>query len=259
MELIIKNNKYEATLVTDDNKRISIDLRYYPFEMEKYKTSIYMFGNIYDIFKMDKFNNFESCIAGLSLLGGIPKFKVNNTIKSYGGWTNTNWFDLNSVFPEKLCKQMKEQIRVGKFITQEITYECDNEFDILRATIFHFLTKKGKIKKCKKCGRYFMTTTRSDIEYCDRLIDNSNITCKQNNEKEAKISYRADEIIRKKESIATQLSNYNDIYRGDFLAEFAKTKERYKDYKDNEKSRENLIKWLKNNTAKKIIERGGVK
>lgn len=45
---------------------------------------------------------------------------------------------------------------------------------------FFFMAKNNLlIKKCCNCGLYFLPTYRSDTEYCDRIIEGSDKTCKE--------------------------------------------------------------------------------
>ena len=51
--------------------------------------------------------------------------------------------------------------------------------DLIALELFHTVTEKLPIKKCRCCGEYFVPSGRSDSEYCSRISLGENKRCAQ--------------------------------------------------------------------------------
>lgn len=137
----------------------------------------------------------------------------------------------------------KENNRYG---IQEI-YEIDNFYNLLFLELYFILQGKTYLKKCKNCGKYFLTTN-SAVIYCDNVFAD-NKTCREigaskvftkNLEKdEAYNLYR--KVYKKKQALAKSKG-------GTFEIEYNLFKNQGKDkknaYKLKEISKEEFMKWL---------------
>lgn len=129
-----------------------------------------------------------------------------------------------------------------------INYEINNFYNLLFLELYFILQEKTYLKKCKNCGKYFLTTN-SAVIYCDNVFED-NKTCREigankvftkNLEKdEAYNLYR--KIYKKKQALAKSKG-------GNFEIEYNMFKYQGKDkktaYKLKEISKEEFIKWLK--------------
>lgn len=136
----------------------------------------------------------------------------------------------------------------NRYGVQEI-YEIDNFYNLLFLELYFILQEKTYLKKCKNCGKYFLTTN-SAVIYCDNRFED-NKTCREigaskvftkNLEKdEAYNLYR--KVYKKKQALAKSKG-------GSFEIEYNKFKHQGKDkknaYKLKEITKEEFVKWLNN-------------
>lgn len=126
-------------------------------------------------------------------------------------------------------------------------YEIDNFYNLLFLELCFILQEKTYLKKCKNCGKYFLTIN-SAVIYCDNVFED-NKTCREigankvfskNLERdEAYNLYR--KVYKKKQALAKSKG-------GNFEIEYNLFKNQGKDkknaYKLKEISKEEFIKWI---------------
>ena len=134
----------------------------------------------------------------------------------------------------------------NRYGIQEI-YEIDNFYNLLFLELYFILQEKTYLKKCKNCGKYFLTIN-SAVIYCDNVFTD-NKTCREigaskvftkNLEKdEAYNLYR--KVYKKKQALAKSKG-------GSFEIEYNKFKYQVKDnknaYKLKEITQDEFIKWI---------------
>ena len=154
--------------------------------------------------------------------------------------------DTSKMTEKQLIKVLKDKEN-NRYGIQEI-YEINNFYNLLFLELYFILQEKTYLKKCKNCGKYFLTTN-SAVIYCDNVFED-NKTCREigankvftkNLEKdEAYNLYR--KIYKKKQALAKSKG-------GNFEIEYNMFKYQGKDkktaYKLKEISKEEFIKWLK--------------
>ena len=63
--------------------------------------------------------------------------------------------------------------------THAVTVQHGNIYDICNFMIYQYLKNNLELRSCKYCGNYFAVKRTSKAEYCNRLIEGSEKTCKQ--------------------------------------------------------------------------------
>lgn len=79
---------------------------------------------------------------------------------------------------KELIKEMKSK-KNNKYDICDIkeVYEIDNFYNLLFLELYWILQEKTYLKKCKNCGKYFITSNSSVI-YCDNVYED-NKTCRE--------------------------------------------------------------------------------
>ena len=153
--------------------------------------------------------------------------------------------DTSKITETELIRIIKDKDN-NRYGIQEI-YKIDNFYNLLFLELCFILQEKTYLKKCKNCGKYFLTTN-SAVIYCDNVFED-NKTCREigaskvftkNLEKdEAYNLYR--KVYKKKQALAKSKG-------GTFEIEYNLFKNQGKDkknaYKLKEISKEEFIKWL---------------
>jgi len=137
---------------------------------------------------------------------------------------------------------------------------CYQLLDYVWATLYSAFDQGSVIKKCKHCGKYFISKNRTDEKYC-RFINDRGKTC-------------AEEVIRITQKLAKNKlinrlhkQNYDRLYKriltsnkyksDKCMEEFKEYKEGYrkqkKAFKEGRISEAVMIEWLKNNGGKKNV------
>ncbi len=137
---------------------------------------------------------------------------------------------------------------------------CHHVLDYVWATLYSAFDQGRVIKKCKHCGKYFISKNRTDEKYC-RFINDRGKTC-------------AEEVIRITQKLAKNKlinrlhkQNYDRLYKRTLtsnkyksdkcMEEFKEYKEGYrkqkKAFKEGRISEAVMIEWLKNNGGKKNV------
>ena len=140
--------------------------------------------------------------------------------------------------------QDKENNRYG---IQEI-YEIDNFYNLLFLELYFILQERTYLKKCKNCGKYFLTTN-SAVIYCNNVYE-ANKTCREigaskvfskNLEKdEAYGLYR--KVYKKKQALAKSKGGSFEIEYNMFKY---KGKDKKNAYKLKEITKKEFMDWLK--------------
>lgn len=153
--------------------------------------------------------------------------------------------DTSKITETELIRIIKDKDN-NRYGIQEIN-KIDNFYNLLFLELYFILQEKTYLKKCKNCGKYFLTTN-STVIYCDNVFE-ENKTCREigaskvftkNLEKdEAYNLYR--KVYKKKQALAKSKG-------GTFEIEYNLFKNQGKDkknaYKLKEISKEEFIKWL---------------
>ncbi|MBQ9657581.1 MAG: hypothetical protein IJV31_02295 [Clostridia bacterium] len=153
--------------------------------------------------------------------------------------------DTSKITEKELIRRIKDKDN-NRYGIQEI-YQIHNFYNLLFLELYFILQEKIYLKKCKNCGKYFLTTN-SAVIYCDNMFED-NKTCREigaskvftkNLEKdEAYNLYR--KVYKKKQALAKSKG-------GSFEIEYNLFKNQGKDkknaYKLKEISKEEFMKWL---------------
>lgn len=86
---------------------------------------------------------------------------------------------LNKVTSKMTEKELIQTIKDkdnNRYGIQEI-YEIDNFYNLLFLELYFILQEKTYLKKCKNCGKYFLTTN-SAVIYCDNIFSDDK-TCRE--------------------------------------------------------------------------------
>ena len=249
------------TLLTEKERKEILALN--PNEMEeldnkmealysKYQKEFKSFKNqIIDIFEDCLFNEKKE-LKDLSPLEKLYIFVNTKNVEEYP-ILKYNEFnkvikinkDTSKITEKELIQIIKDKDN-NRYGIQEI-YEIDNFYNLLFLELCFILQEKTYLKKCKNCGKYFLTTN-SAVIYCDNVFED-NKTCREigaskvftkNLEKdEAYNLYR--KVYKKKQALAKSKG-------GTFEIEYNLFKNQGKDkknaYKLKEISKEEFMKWL---------------
>ena len=214
-----------------------------------------------------EFEDFKSQIINIleyCLFNEKRKLKDLSPLEKLHIFVNTNSIEKYSILAyNKFSKTIKlnrdtskmtetELIRIikdkdnNRYGIQEI-YEIDNFYNLLFLELYFILQEKTYLKKCKNCGKYFLTIN-SAVIYCDNVFED-NKTCREigaskvftkNLEKdEAYNLYR--KVYKKKQALAKAKG-------GSFEIEYNRFKYQGKDkknaYKLKEITKEEFLKWI---------------
>ncbi len=131
-------------------------------------------------------------------------------------------------------------------------YEIDNLYNFVFLELYFILQEKTYLKKCKNCGKYFLTTNSSVI-YCDnvyqdkktcREIGASKVYIKNLEKNEAYNLYR--KIYKKKQALAKSKGGSYEVQYNLFKNQ---GKDKKNAYKLKEITKEEFIKWLNKNNV----------
>ncbi len=244
-----KERKELLALNPNENKELNnkIDKLYskYQKEFESYKRQII------DILEYCLFNEKKE-LENLTPLEKLYIFIHTNSIKEYPILTYNEFNriiklnkDTSKMTEKELIETLKNKDN-NRYGIQEI-YEIDNFYNLLFLEIYFILQEKTYLKKCKNCGKYFLTTN-SVVIYCDNIfadkktcreIGASKVFTKNLEKDEAYNLYR--KVYKKKQALAKSKG-------GSFEIEYNKFKHQGKDkknaYKLKEITKDEFIKWL---------------
>ena len=249
------------TLLTEKERKEILALN--PNEMEeldnkmealysKYQKEFKSFKNqIIDIFEDCLFNEKKE-LKDLSPLEKLYIFVNTKNVEEYP-ILKYNEFnkvikinkDTSKITEKELILSIKDKDN-NRYGIKEI-YEIDNFYNLLFLELYFILQEKTYLKKCKNCGKYFLTTN-SAVIYCDNVFED-NKTCREigaskvftkNLEKdEAYNLYR--KVYKKKQALAKSKG-------GTFEIEYNLFKNQGKDkknaYKLKEITKEEFMKWI---------------
>lgn len=247
--LIEKERKELLALNPNENKELNnkIDKLYskYQKEFESYKRQII------DILEYCLFNEKKE-LENLNPLEKLYIFIHTNSIKEYPILTYNEFnkiIKLNKDTSKMIEKEIIETLKNkdnNRCGIQEI-YEIDNFYNLLFLELYFILQEKTYLKKCKNCGKYFLTIN-SAVIYCDNIfadkktcreIGASKVFTKNLEKDEAYNLYR--KVYKKKQALAKSKG-------GSFEIEYNRFKHQGKDkknaYKLKEITKDEFIKWL---------------
>ena len=81
-------------------------------------------------------------------------------------------------FEEKYCKKHKlldVALKIPSCIG--VQYVCSSIFEMIELEFTKMLESNIKLRKCKRCGRYFIMKGNYDTNYCDRVAEGQTRTC----------------------------------------------------------------------------------
>ena len=244
-----KERKEILALNPNENKELNnkIDKLYnkYQKEFESYKRQII------NILEYCLFNEKKE-LEDLNPLEKLHLFINTKNIEEYSILNHNEFRKVIKLNKSTFKMTEKELIQTiknkenNRYGVQEI-YEIDNFYNLLFLELYFILQEKTYLKKCKNCGKYFLTANLAVI-YCDNVFED-NKTCKEigaskvfikNLEKdEAYNLYR--KVYKKKQALAKSKG-------GSFEIEYNRFKHQGKDkknaYKLKEITKEEFIKWL---------------
>lgn len=64
-------------------------------------------------------------------------------------------------------------------ILPSFRYGCDSLHECLMEELYSLITLNVRVKKCKNCGKYFIPKGGYVTDYCDRIPNGENTTCKR--------------------------------------------------------------------------------
>lgn len=249
------------TLLTEKERKEILTLN--PSEMEelddkmeglysKYQEEFESFkSQIIDILEYCLFNEKRE-LKDLSPLEKLHIFVNTKNIENYPILKHNEFNKVIKINKDTSKMTEMELIRIikdkdnNRYGIQKI-YEIDNFYNLLFLELCFILQEKTYLKKCKNCGKYFLTIN-SAVIYCDNVFED-NKTCREigankvfskNLERdEAYNLYR--KVYKKKQALAKSKG-------GNFEIEYNLFKNQGKDkknaYKLKEISKEEFIKWI---------------
>lgn len=214
-------------------------------EFEGYKRQII------DIIEYCLFNEREE-LKDLKPIENLHIFIHSNSIDKYPILKHNNFskvIKLNKSTPRmdenELIETLKDKDN-NRYGIQEI-YEIDNFYNLLFLELYFILQEKTYLKKCKNCGKYFLTNN-SAVIYCNNIFEDDK-TCREigaskvfvkNLEKdEAYNLYR--KVYKKKQALAKAKGGTFEIEYNLFKAQ---GKDKKNAYKLEEITKEDFIRWL---------------
>ena len=249
--LLTEHERYDllsSDLTSDQELNLKMDKLYkkYKRELENYKKQII------DILEYCIFNKNED-LKALTPLERLVLFCNENKIEQYPilkyNKFNTH-IKLNKDLPRtnknNLISILKDKDNNRYGITE--IYEIENFYNLLFLELYFILQQKTYLKKCKNCGKHFLTTN-SAVIYCNNVFENDK-TCRE---------IGASKVFSKNLETDEAYNLYRKVYKkkqatakskgGNFEIEYNLFKNQGKDkknaYKLNEISKEEFIEWLK--------------
>lgn len=250
------------TLLTEKERKEILSLN--PNEMEeldnkterlysKYQKEFKSFkSQIIDILEYCLFNEKRE-LKDLSPLEKLHIFVNTKNIEDYPILKHNEFNKVIKINKDTSKITQKELIRIikdkdnNRYGIQEI-YEIDNFYSLLFLELYFILQEKIYLKKCKNCGKYFLTTN-SAVIYCDNVFED-NKTCRE---------IGASKVFSKNLENDEAYSLYRKVYKkkhalakskgGNFEIEYNLFRHQGKDKKDayklKEISKKEFINWLK--------------
>lgn len=138
-------------------------------------------------------------------------------------------------------------------VEPDYTSNNDNIYGILYITLFQFvLNNKHLIKKCKNCGKYFITDN-SRINYCDNIFKGSQ-TCKDiGNQIAQRIKQDNDKVYGKyrkiyaKKAMLVKRNPDIEVYKKEYEKWKQEAKKFMNEIRNEMKSYDEFDKWLDKN------------
>lgn len=243
-----RNNLLATDINNSDNMKRKMEQLYvkYMGEFKDYKKQII------DIIEFCLFNG-NAKIKNLTPLERLVVFTSTKDIKEYTILKYNNF--KQSIRLNKDMSRMKEEQIINtlqdkdnnRYGIQEI-YEIDNFYNLLFLELYFILLERTYLKKCKNCGKYFLTTN-SAVIYCNNVYE-ANKTCREigaskvfskNLEKdEAYGLYR--KVYKKKQALAKSKGGSFEIEYNMFKY---KGKDKKNAYKLKEITKKEFMDWLK--------------
>lgn len=248
---LLTDKEREEILKTDPYKRDEFD-DIWPKLYSKYEKDLKSYkSQLIDIIEYCLFNEKEK-LKVLKPLEKLHVFINTNSIEQYP-ILKYNKF-IKTIKISKDTSKMDENELIGtlkdrennRYGIQEI-YEIDNFYNLLFLELYFILQEKSYLKKCKNCGKYFLTTN-SAVIYCNNNFED-NKTCREigaskvfikNLEKDEAYSlYR--KIYKKKQALA---KSKRGIYEIEYNSFKRQGKDKKNAYKLEEITKEEFIEWL---------------
>lgn len=249
--LLAENERYDllsSDLTTDQELNLKMEQLYekYKVELESYKKQII------DIIEYCIFNESEE-LKTLTPLDRLTVFCNESKLEDYT-ILQYNQFS-KQIKPNKDISKTNKNTLINNLMDKDNNrygikeiYEIDNFYNLLFLELYFILEQKTYLKKCKNCGKYFLTTN-SAVIYCNntfednktcREIGASKVFAKNLENDEAYNLYR--KVYKRKQALAKSKG-------GSFEIDYNKFRYQGKDkknaYKLNEISKKEFIEWLK--------------
>lgn len=207
-KLIIKNDDFNATLIDENSKERNINCSINVFDIKDNDFNISLSG-LCDIKKSD-FNYIATYIYWFF---GIPTHSIKylkSNIVNTNRIKHVSFADIeNDTKSTKSIEFLKNQ----NILNQEVitTYSCKDKKEIAVASLYHFLKYGHTLSKCKNCGEYFITSTKSNEKYCSRIYGNK--TCKEIMKREKGKELENNKIFKLRKNAYNTLRNKADRAR----------------------------------------------
>ena len=248
---LLTDNERKELLALDshDNKELANNLEKlynkYKKDFESYKRQII------DILEYCIFNEDEN-LKDLTPLQRLVVFCNSNDIEKYSilKHNHFNKFlklnkDMTKMSKKNIINTLKDKEN-NRYSFQEI-YEIDNFYNLLFLEMYFILKEDIYLKKCKNCGKYFLTSN-SAVIYCDNIFE-SNKTCREIGASKVFIKnlenddaynlYR--KVYKKKQALAKSKGGSYEIKYNLFKNQ---GRDKKNAYKLKEITKEEFIKWL---------------
>lgn len=253
--LIIKNNDFNAKIVnieTKEEKEINASIDIFNFKDIDTMAITSAFMILCNELYKGKYTQ-DYVLFFFSHITELPKFEIQYSTDNTKKQRNINFssdilfkdklgnFTFNSGYKKDLNKLLSDY-KKSKIDIYTI-YHCENECDIVKSCLFHFMRLEKTIKKCLNCNELFIPIFRNDTQYCDRESQTDKKTCKKIN------LYNIQKKSNRKEVNYLHKKNYNKIlgkYGNDkelnsYMTDYYMWKDKLKNGSIKEKD---YIKWL---------------
>ena len=201
-KLIIKNDNFKAVLMDDNTKKVSINCSIDIFDIIDKDFNISLSG----LCNLEK-KDFNYIATYIYWFFGIPthsiEYKESNVINS----NKIKHINITDIEDDSTSEKTIRFLSCQNVLNQEVitTYLCRNRKEITVACLYHFFKYGHTLNKCQNCGKYFITSNKSNEKYCSRIYDNK--SCKEIMKREKGKRLEQDKIFKLRKNAYNTLRN----------------------------------------------------
>lgn len=240
-KVIIKNDDFNIKVIDSDKKEKTINASIDIFNINSIKFA-FICSLIFHCDDNDIYNTYYEICHGY---GSIPKHTIKYVSKVKEDIFDFDNYNRDNIYNEELLmsniKEIKKHLKNTK-VDSITTYECEDEFGISVACLYHYIKYGHSLRKCECCNQYFISLKKKDEKYCVRLNNNKK-TCREIMAHKSRIESQ------NKEPRRTERNVYNNLLKNaseDTLNRFMNEKAIKKEEYNNKKiSLEEYITFLK--------------